>query len=231
MNRSTIAAAACALAIGTLGIVVACGTDTTEPDPCMPIINGLVAYIPGIDLVVRDAVGRGQAFGDTAIAYRGTDSVITTGYDTLHLQAGFGTPGTFAVRLKRRFYKETVIPGVVVNAGICGGPVATVLPVTLTLLPGAPALRSITVFGAYFLYAPGVQNQAVARFDADPSVPTTVTWRLSDTTAARIDANGLITAKCTTRSGVKDTVTAVATVDTTVKGRAVFGVAQQASCP
>jgi hypothetical protein len=188
-------------------------------------------YNPGIDLLVRDVAGRGQALGDTAITYRGNDSVITTGFDTLHLQAGFGAPGTYAVRVKRKFYRETVIPGVVVNSGICGGPVVTVVPVTLALVSGAPALRSVVVLGAGFLYAPRAQNQLVARFDADPSVPTTVTWRLSDTTAARIDAGGLVSAKCPVPRSVIDTVTAIATADTMVKGRAVFSVAQQTTCP
>jgi hypothetical protein len=195
------------------------------------MVAGELFYVRGIDLLVRDANGQGQAHGDTAISYRGTDSVITTGYDTLHLEAGFGAPGTYAVRLRRKFYRETVIPSVVVQSGMCGGPVTTTLPVTLQLAPGAPALRSLAIYGATFLYAPGVQSQAVARFDADPSVPRTVTWRLSDTSAARIDANGLITAKCTTASNVKDTVTALATIDTTVRATAWFGVARQEVCP
>jgi hypothetical protein len=76
-----------------------------------------------------------------------------------------------------------------------------------------------------------VQSQAVAKFDADPTVPRTVTWRLSDTSLARIDANGLITAKCTITSNLKDTVTALSTVDTMVRATALFSVAQQASCP
>ncbi|MFL5609037.1 MAG: Ig-like domain-containing protein [Gemmatimonadaceae bacterium] len=232
MSRSSVALLACLLSVSALGIMAACGGDgATEPDPCMPIINGLVAYNPGIELLVRDASGQGQAIGDTAVAYRGTDSVITTGYDTLRVLAGFGAPGTYAVRLKRKFYRQTVIPGIEVKTGICGGPVLTTVPVTLQVEPGAPALRSITLFGAYFLYAPGVQEQVVARFDADPTVPRTVAWRLSDTSVARIDANGLITARCTTKSNVKDTVTALATVDTMARATAVFSVAPQASCP
>jgi hypothetical protein len=230
MSRTSLALATCLMSLGALGIAAACGgTDTT--DPCQPMVAGLLIYVPGIDLLVRDANGQGQALGDTAITYRGTDSLIATGFDTLHLEAGFGAPGTYAVRLKRKFYRETVIPGVVVQSGMCGGPVTTTLPVTLQLAPGAPALRSIAVFGANFLYAPGAQSQAVARFDANPTVPRTVTWRLSDTSVARIDANGLITAKCTTRNNVRDTVTALATVDTMARGTAVFSVAQQGGCP
>ena len=231
MSRSSLVLATCLLMLGGLGIMSACDSNSTEPDPCMPIVNGLVAYVPGIDLLVRDASGQGQALGDTVITYRGTDSVVTSGFDTLHVWAGFGVPGTFAVRVKRKFYRETVIPGVEVKSGICGGPVMTTVPVTLQLAPGAPPLRSIAVYGAYFLYAPGAQSHPIAKFDADLSVPRTVAWRLSDTTVAHIDPDGTITAKCTVRSNVRDTVTALATADTTVRGKAWFSVAQQASCP
>jgi hypothetical protein len=86
------------------------------------------------------------------------------------------------------------------------------------------------VFGADFLYAPGVQRQLSARFDADANVATTVNWRLSDTTIARIDVTGLVTAKCSLAGGT-DTVTATATVDTTMKAKAVFSVAKVAACP
>jgi hypothetical protein len=217
-----------ALAPGLLAIAVACSG--SMDDPCLPIAPGVTVYAPGIDLVVRDAQGRGMALGDTAVTYRGTDSVVTVGFDTLHALAGFGAPGTYAVRLKRPYYRDVVLQSVTVPQGQCGGPVTQQVPVTLELVPGAPALRSVAVFGATFLSAPGATTQLSARFDADPSVPTTVTWRLKDSTVARVDASGLLTAKCTTKI-VADTVTAVATVDTTFKGRAPFQVAQQSSCP
>jgi hypothetical protein len=121
-----------------------------------------------------------------------------------------------------------VLPSVAVLPGECNVLVTTV-PVTLLLAQGAPAIRSLAVFGTDFLYAPGVQLHLTARFDADPSIPTTVTWLLADTLLARIDATGLLTAKCSLVGGA-DSVTAIATVDTTVKAKAVFGVAKQTTC-
>ena len=217
-----------ALAPALLAIAVACGG--SMDDRCLPIAPGVAIYAPGIDLVVRDAKGRSMALGDTAITYRGADSVVAVGFDTLHVLAGFGAPGTYAVRLKRPYYRDLVLPGVTVPQGQCGSTITQQVPVTLELVPGAPALRSVAVSGAGFLATPGAQLQLTARFDADPSVPTTVTWRLKDSTVARVDSSGLLTAKCTTKI-VADTVTAVATVDTTVRGRAPFQVAQQSSCP
>ncbi|HET9685119.1 MAG TPA: Ig-like domain-containing protein [Gemmatimonadaceae bacterium] len=217
-----------ALAPGLLALALACGG--SKEDPCLPTLPGVAVFQPGIDLVVRDASGRGEALGDTVITYRGSDSVRTVGFDTLHALAGFGAPGTYAVRVKRRYYVDAVIASVVVPTAQCGGPVTQQVPVSLALAPGAPALRSIDVFGGGFLAAPGATTRVVARFDADPSVPTTVTWRLSDSSVATVDATGLLTAKCTTKI-LTDTVTAVATSDTTVRARSYFQVAQQASCP
>ena len=222
----SIAAASMLLA----GAVVACSDTKTEGQSCFgPLINGIVIYSPGIEVLVRDANGRGEAFGTKVTVYRGTDSTTTTGTDTLRIRAGFTDPGNFKVRVQRPFYQDAVLPSVAVVPGQCNVLVTSV-PVTLDLQPDAPAIRSITVFGADFMYAPGVQRQLSARFDANPSIPTTVSWRLSDTTLARIDASGLVTSKCTTAGGA-DTVTATASLDTTMKARAVFGVAKVATCP
>jgi hypothetical protein len=228
MHQKTIGIAIALLLV--VGALAACSNGHEEGSSCYgPLINGVVAYSPGIDVLVRDANGRGAAFGTKATVYRGTDSVTTTGTDTLHIRTGFMDAGTFKVRVQRPFYQEVVLPNVVVLSGQCNV-VVTSVPVTIDLQAGAPLIRSITVFGADFIYAPGVQRQLSARFDADPSVPTSVSWRLSDTTLARIDSAGLVTSKCTTVGGA-DTVTATPRVDTALKATAVFSVARVAACP
>jgi hypothetical protein len=227
MRHTTIGLATASL-LG-IGAFVACGHDEEGASCYSPLVNGVVVYSPGIDVLVRDANGRGEALGATVTVYRGTDSVTTTGTDTLHIRAGYFDPGNFKVRVRRPFYQDAVLPSVAVLPGQCNV-VVTSVPVTLSLAPGAPVIRSLVVFGTDFLYAPGVQRQLSARFDADPGVPTTVSWRLSDTTLARIDAAGLVTAKCSLAGGA-DTVTATATADTTHRAKAVFGVAKVAACP
>src|SRR6476661_505287 len=228
MHRSRAPLAILAIAPGMMALVLACGGG--KDDPCLPNLPGVAVFAPGIDLLIRDASGRGMALGDSVTSYRGTDSVRAVGFDTLHVLTGFGQADTYTVRVRRQFYRDAVIPNVTVKQGDCGSVVTQQVPVTLHLAPGAPALRSIAVFGGGFLPAPGATNQLVARFDADPSVPTTVTWRLSDTSVARVNASGLLTAKCTTKI-IVDTVTALATADTAVRARTLFQVAQQASCP
>lgn len=224
------------VALGTgsvfaLAILAACSSSKAKDDACVDLtLPGTVIFNPPIDLLVRDAIGRGQAIGDTAIVYRGQDSLIMSGRDTLHLLTGFTQPGTFTVRVKRPFYRDAVVQNVVVESGSCRGTLTTEVPVTLQLAPGAPAVRSLAVLGADFLYAPGVQRQLVARLDADPAAPTTVTWRLSDSTLVSIDGSGLVIAKCSVVGGAEK-ATAVANADTTVKGSATFSVVKAASCP
>lgn len=191
-------------------------------------LPGVVVYRPGIDVVVRDPFGRGEALGTTVVVHNGPDSVLTTGIDTLHVSAGYQFAGTFSVRVSRPFYRDTILANVVVNASDCSVSIVQ-LPLTLQLAAGAPALRSVDVFGADFLSTPGQQRQLSARFDANPGVPTTVLWRVSDATLAQISASGLVTAKCSTAGGT-ETVTAVATADTTVRGSARFSVQAQTAC-
>ncbi|MEO8335776.1 MAG: hypothetical protein ABI664_12440 [bacterium] len=226
MNHKAFGLVAVSLIVA--GTVAACSHE--EGASCYsPLVNGVVIYSPGIDVLVRDAQGRGEALGAHVTVYRGTDSVSTTGIDTLHIRAGFTDPGNFRVRVRRPFYQEAVFPSVTVASGQCNV-VVTPVTATLDLRPDAPPIRSLAVFGADFLYSPGAQRQLSARFDADPSVPTTVNWRLSDTTLAGIDKTGLVTSRCTLAGGT-DTVTAIATVDTTIKATAVFSVAKVAACP
>jgi len=81
-----------------------------------------------------------------------------------------------------------------------------------------------------FLGTPGSETRMVATVDANPGLSRDVTWRLTDTTMARIDQTGLVTSKCSTRGGA-DTVTATSVADPSVSGRTTFGVGPQASCP
>jgi hypothetical protein len=120
------------------------------------------------------------------------------------------------------------LSNVVVQAGDCSV-LTSHVALTLQLAAGAPAIRSIGVLGADFLVNPGEQRHLTARFDADPTVPTTVIWRLSDATLAQIDNDGVVTAKCSLAGGT-ETVTAIATADTTVRGSVRFGVQKQSAC-
>ena len=226
-SRAVVALVAfVALALAALS---AC-TSRDERDTCGPgTAPGVVIYQGGIDLLIRDTYGRGEALGTVVTAHLGPDSIRTTGDDTLHVHTGFPGGGIYSVRVTRRFYRDTVVPNVEVLSGDCSF-LVTHLAVTLTLVPNAPPLRSVAIIGTTYLVTPGEQSQFVAHVDADPGVDQRVTWRLSDTTLARIDDTGRVTEKCSLAGGV-DTVQVAMVADTLVKAVFPFGVQKQASCP
>lgn len=215
----------------TLAILAACGED--QRLVCADVTApGVVIQFPGIDVAVRDAAGQGRALGTTVVVRRSgasADSAVTVGRDTVHVPTGFAGAGTFAVTVRRPFYRDTVVPNVAVVHGGCTLDV-TEVPVTLRLAPGAPPVRSVGILGREFFPLAGDTGRLVAVVDADAGLSRAVTWRSADTTLARVDAAGIVTARCTTLGGT-DTVTAVSVADTTVRGKAPVVVTKQTSCP
>jgi hypothetical protein len=187
---------------------------------------------PGIELSIRNQFGQAEA---TGVVVKVLDAKRTPGgwlqTDSLTLTVNDILAGTYTVELSKPFYRDTTISSLVVLEGPCPGWVQTTnKTVVLQLAAGAPPVRSVAVYGTDFLATPGSQARLVAAVDADPGLSRDVTWRLADTTMARIDQTGLVTSKCSTRGGV-DSVTATSVADPGVTGRATFGVGPQASCP
>ncbi|MDQ6827927.1 MAG: hypothetical protein M3081_03580, partial [Gemmatimonadota bacterium] len=168
------------VALGSCAIVVLAACEPRKSSCFDLTAPGVVIYSPALDLTIRDVYGRGEAFGDTVVVHSGADSVVTTGIDSLRVTAGYTTPGSFLVRVSRPFYRDVVLPNVVVRPGACSAEITNV-SITLQLLPGAPPIRSVAVIGTEFLTTPGEQLSLRALIDADPGVPAAVIWRLSDT--------------------------------------------------
>ena len=105
-------------ALFTVAALGACDHDTAI-NSCFDMrFPGVVVYLPGIDLAVRDPFGRGEALGTTVVVHNGADSVVATGLDTLHVRAGYTFAGTFSVRVSRPFYRDTVLTNVLVKAQV-----------------------------------------------------------------------------------------------------------------
>ena len=227
MNKSRIAALLC---VAGAAILACSHDDANNGQTCQPIVDGVIIYAPGIDLQVRDPFGRGQAIGTTAII-RASDGTVEHGQsnDTVNIVGPANAAGTFTVTLSRPYYSDVTLNGIKVFSTGCSVQTTTI-PVTMPLAPGAPPLRALTILGRDFLYQPGVQLHLVAYFDANPDVSRAVTWTLSDTSLATVDASGTVTAKCS-KSGGTETVTATAAYDGTTSASAQFGVAPAASCP
>lgn len=220
-----------ALVLAATTMLAACDRDPERAGSCMDIsAPGVTIQIPPIDLAIRDEAGRGRALDTRVVVRRNgtTDSLAVKGTDSVHVHTGFEALGPFTVHVSRPFYRDTTIPNVTVQAGDCHL-LTTKLDVALHLVSGAPAVRSVGIMGAMYLFTPGDRLMLAADVDANPGLPTTVTWRSSDTTLATVDASGMVTAKCTTVGG-PDTVTAISTADTTVRGTKVVGVVKQTVC-
>jgi hypothetical protein len=230
------------LAVGILSIIggaVACSSDNAARPECVHAgvgpgaIPGVVTMAPGLDLQVRDPFGHGQAIGTTAVVSRTDGSVAPANIqDTLNILSAYNVEGTFTVTLTRPYYKDASIADVVVPLAQPGGcsVVTTKVPVTLQLAAGAPPVRAMTILGAEFLDHPGAQATLLPYFDANPDVSTAVTWQLNDGTLASVDANGVVTAKCTKAGGTVK-VTATSVVDLSITSFVNLGVAPASSCP
>lgn len=218
--------------LGTAGLIAsACDSDRPAPGVrCGDLtVPGSIVQLPGIQLSVRTPQGLPAANGTSVSATSVGTTAIGVVVDSL-LSEVFVGPGTYSARITRPFYKDTTVSNIVVLAGDCTPAQTTKLAVVLSLAAGAPPVRSVSVFGQTFLATPGSQARMVALVDADAGVSHTVTWRLTDTTMARVDASGLVTSRCSTRGGT-DTVTATSVADPTVTGRSTFGIGASASCP
>lgn len=225
MNRTAIVC----LLLGGAAIAASCALESTGNGCGMPA-PGTIIFKPGIDLLVRDPFGRGQAIGTTATFRRSDGSTgESRAEDTLHLVSQQNLTGTFTVTLTRPYYLDATITNVKVTPNGCVLNTTTV-PVTLQLAPGAPALRAMVVVGQEFLDAPGAQAHLVTHFDANPDVSTAVRWDVSFPILASVDANGVVTAKCTTTGGTV-TVTATSVIDFSITSSVNLGVAPASSCP
>ena len=199
-----------AVFVVVVGAVAACRADKTSPDTqCLKSgigpggVLGEVILGPALDLEVRDPFGRGQAIGTTAVVRASSGELAAVDVqDSVNILAVYGSEGTFSVRLLRPYYEETALFPLHLSFSSNGCLNMTKIPVTLHLAPGAPALRAITILGAQFLDGPAATAQLVPYFDANPGVSQAVTWMVSDTALATINASGLVTAKCS-KSGAR----------------------------
>src|SRR4051812_11968398 len=219
------------LTIGAAGALAACNTDDQVATvDCRVTVPGVIISSPGIDLQIRDPYGRAQAIGTTAVVHRSDQTLVQSNVsDTLNILTAYNVTGTFDVTLSRPYYRDATVGQISVTPSGCV--VNTIkVPVVLQLAPGAPKLRGLIVVGADFLTQAGAQVHLVPHFDADPDVSNAVTWTVSDATLASVDANGIVTAKCSKPGGTVN-VTAASVADPTMKATVSMGVGPSATCP
>ena len=126
------------------------------------------------------------------------------------------------VRVDKPWYHTVILPDVPVKVDRCGVVATTVVPVQLTLLQNAPAIRSVYV-GRRGLFAEGrFESHLGVVLDAVPGVSDSVTWSSSDTTVAVVNARGVMTTRC--RKTYREAfIRATLVADTTIRDSLVMG--------
>jgi len=126
------------------------------------------------------------------------------------------------VRVDKPWYHTVVLPDVPVKVDWCGVVVTTHVPVQLTLLQDAPAIRSLYV-GRRGVFATGrYKSHLGAVLDAMPGISDSVRWSSSDTTVAVVDAQGVMTTRC--RKTYREAfIRATLMADTTIRDSLVMG--------
>ncbi|HEX2077523.1 MAG TPA: hypothetical protein VHG08_07430 [Longimicrobium sp.] len=172
--------------------------------------------IMAVNVQVRDAAGRPNAIGATVVARpRSGEADARKGYgDSLTIAAGEES-GTYDVEVTKPYHTSALVRGVTPKQDRCGVQEPAVVPVTLTLLPGAPPVRQVvTPPHGYGFGWGGLTAQLTAFVEAAPGVSQAVTWVSRDTTVARITPEGLLTSRCRT-SALGTWVVASSAVDPT----------------
>lgn len=172
--------------------------------------------IPAVNVQVRDAAGRPNAIGATVVARpRAGTASVQKGYgDSLNIPAG-EEGGTYDVEVTKPYHTSALVRGVRPKQDECGVQEPAVVPVTLTLLPGAPPVRQVVAppHGYGFGWG-GLTTQLTAFVEAAPGVSQAVTWASRDTSVARVTPEGLLTSRCRT-SALNTWVVASSTADAT----------------
>jgi hypothetical protein len=159
--------------------------------------------IPAVNVQVRDAAGRPNATGATVVARpRGGTASEAKGYgDSLNIAAG-EEEGTYDVEVTKPYHTSVTVRGVRPKQDGCGIQEPADVPVTLTLLPGAPPVRQVvTPPYAHAFGWGGLTAQLTAFVEAAPGVSQAVTWVSRDPGVARITPEGLLTSRCRTAAG------------------------------
>ena len=186
-------------------------------------------------VTVRDLAGNPQALGATVTLLDGTYSEVHKQLDDpLNVYAAEERGGrTYDIQVSKPNYIDVWVRGVKAPGGGCvtgheSSPTTNTVPVQLTLVAGAPAVRSVFLVPQRVLLdrAPYRTSWAFAPIvDANAGVSRAVSWHLvGDTASVTFDkATGTLTYRCLPKSGYL-TLTARSLIDSTVTGSAAIAV-------
>ncbi|MEP6833693.1 MAG: hypothetical protein ABJB74_09870 [Gemmatimonas sp.] len=183
---------------------------------------------------IRDLQGNPQALNAVVTltdgSYREQDSSV---YDPLNVNGAQERGGrTYDVLVSKPHYRDVLVRKVKAPGGGCvtgheKDPVTITVPVVLSLLDGAPAVRSVRLLPPHILID-RLRPDAVSftpYVDVNVGLSRAVLWRIEgDTASVSFDASaGTFRYRCLPKSGYI-TVTALSVADSTVVGRANLAV-------
>lgn len=210
----------------------------------VPTFSGACAGVgySAVLVTVRDLAGNPQALGATVTLTDGSyKEVHKPADDILSVYAADERGGrTYDILVTKPFYTDVSVRGVKAPGGGCvtgheSSPTTITVPVQLTLVAGAPPVRSVYLLPRQLLLdrAPYRGSWAFAPIvDTNAGVSRAVSWRLvGDTASVAFDqATGTLTYRCLPKSGYL-TLTARSLVDSTVVGSAAISVQGHPAIP
>ena len=231
MVRTSLGALLAALLVLTVG---SCG---------WPLVSGCsgVGYY-ALQVPIRDLQGNPQALNATVTLYDGAYQVqASSREDPLTVYTAQDRGGRrYDIHVTKPYYADVWLRGVDTPGGGCvtgheSKPVTRVVPIVLTLAPGAPAVRSVHLLPPRVLLdrAPYPSVGTFTPYvDANPGVSRAVVWRLTgDTSSVSFDSTtGIVRYRCHARSGVL-TIRALSVADSVVVGSAMIAVQGHPAVP
>jgi hypothetical protein len=184
-----------------------------------------------VEVTIRDPSGRPQALGATVTLQDGTYQEVHQlrpgdWGDSLTVEAAEERGGrTYDIQVTKPYYNDVSIRGVRAPGGGCvtgheSSPTHITVPVVLSLVANAPAVRSVFLMPPHVLLdRPPYQSsfKFTTFVDANPGTSHGVTWKLTgDTASVAFDAvSGALTYRCLPKSGSL-TITATSVADPTL---------------
>ena len=153
---------------------------------------------------VRTADGSPAAAGARLIVF--AEAIVDTGWgapleSALYLSGGEHAVPRVDVRVEKPWYQSVDIRSVQVAVDDCGVREPTQVEVLLTLLPGAPPVRSVYLGHGGYGFSGRIAHQLSVVVDVAPGVSKEVAWMSTDTSVVVVDTAGRIRSRCRTVAG------------------------------
>jgi hypothetical protein len=205
-------------ALGAILCLTACGDIAGVATPC--------AGSPfAFNVLVRDPLGAPQMLHATVLFHDDSSGTVDTAEvvgDTLRTIGGRGNR-VYDIQVIKPYYADGWARGVYAVTSKCGYvPNPVTVPMVISVLPGAPAIRSLDFARRSFLdrTPPYDTLTVVPVIDANPGVSRALRWSISgDTDAVAFNpATGLLTYRCQSRIRSWVPVTTTMIADSTFSG-------------